>query len=346
MEDRPRPHDLPASPARMHPGALVISLDLELLWGVRDKRTVASYGTNIRGVREALPRMLACFDRHGVKATFATVGLLFFHDKETLVAGLPALKPTYVHEQLSPFNGHFGQVGTNEQTDPYHFGASLIQCIRAHPCHEVGCHTFSHYYCLEEGQTAAQFAADLDAATRAASTMGIQLRSLVFPRNQYNPEYLAICGQYGVEAYRGNEDTWLQQARNGDRESLLRRALRLVDAWVNLTGQHVHPWPDASPGLPVNVPASRFLRPWNRRTRAFEALRLRRITKAMDQAARSGKLYHLWWHPHNFGRNLEANMAFLEKVLLHYARLHREHGMESFTMAEVATRTRSTADGH
>lgn len=32
-------------------GAFVISLDFELMWGVRDKRTIADYGRNILGVR-------------------------------------------------------------------------------------------------------------------------------------------------------------------------------------------------------------------------------------------------------------------------------------------------------
>jgi len=39
-------------------GAFVISLDFELLWGVRDKRTIADYGANIRGVRDAVPALL------------------------------------------------------------------------------------------------------------------------------------------------------------------------------------------------------------------------------------------------------------------------------------------------
>jgi hypothetical protein len=32
-------------------GAFVISLDFELFWGVRDKRTISGYGPNILGVR-------------------------------------------------------------------------------------------------------------------------------------------------------------------------------------------------------------------------------------------------------------------------------------------------------
>src|SRR5262245_45875552 len=38
-------------------GAFVISLDFELLWGVRDRRTAADYGMNIRGVRDVVPAL-------------------------------------------------------------------------------------------------------------------------------------------------------------------------------------------------------------------------------------------------------------------------------------------------
>jgi hypothetical protein len=46
-------------------GAFVLSLDFELLWGVRDKRTVADYGSNILGVRRVVPALLDLFtQRH------------------------------------------------------------------------------------------------------------------------------------------------------------------------------------------------------------------------------------------------------------------------------------------
>ncbi|MBP9080104.1 MAG: polysaccharide deacetylase family protein [Flavobacteriales bacterium] len=335
----------PKPPKPRAPGGFIISLDLELLWGVRDKRTVDSYGNSIRGGRTAIPRMLECFDQYEVKATFATVGLLFHRDRESMMAGLPTIRPTYVHGHLSPYNGHFDQVGVNEEADPYHFGHALLSRLLAHPGHEVGCHTFSHYYCLEAGQTPAQFEADMAAAVHAASRMGITLRSLVFPRNQYNPAYLNICRQFGIEAYRGNERSWAQVAKSSEEETLVRRGVRLLDTWINLTGHNCHPWPNVSAGLPVNIPSSRFLRPWNKHTRWLEGLRLRRITKAMDHAACTGTLFHLWWHPHNFGRNLEENMAFLGKVLEHYGRLRGDQGMESLTMGEVASRSIAQAHG-
>lgn len=58
-------------------GDFVISLEFELLWGVRDHADRHSYGRNILGGREAIPRMVDHFARHGVVATWATVGFMF-----------------------------------------------------------------------------------------------------------------------------------------------------------------------------------------------------------------------------------------------------------------------------
>lgn len=323
----------------MAKGAFLLSLDFELFWGMRDKRTIAGYGPNILGVREALPRMLEAFDAHGVKATFATVGLLFFERKEELMRGLPAIRPTYTNKDLSPYNGHIDGIGADEVEDPYHYGASLIRSIQQHPLHEIAGHTFSHYYCLEPGQTEAQFAADLAAAQRAARTFGIELKSFVFPRNQYNARYLGICKEHGIIAYRGNERSWLYQGRNKEEESRFRRALRLLDTWFDLSGKNTHPMPQAGAALPVDLPSSRFLRPYGARFAALDGLKLGRITRAMDHAAKTGTIFHLWWHPHNFGRDLERNMAFLHRVLDHYDQLRIAHGFESVTMGELAQRT-------
>jgi hypothetical protein len=70
----------------------------------------------------------------------------------------------------------------------------------------------------------------------------------------------------------------------------------------------------------VDVPASRFLRP-ARKNGALERLRLWRITSAMETAARHRKLFHLWWHPHNFGVDLQKNLTFLRNILDCFAAL-------------------------
>jgi hypothetical protein len=87
--------------------------------------------------------------------------------------------------------------------------------------------------------------------------------------------------------------------------------------------------------LPVNVPQSLFLRPWSKKFRWFEPLKLMRIKKQMTTAARKGGLYHLWWHPHNFGKYTDKNLQTLEKILRHYQYLSSKYGMVSMNMEEA-----------
>ncbi|MBI3139775.1 MAG: polysaccharide deacetylase family protein [Sphingobacteriales bacterium] len=313
-------------------GKLVISLDFELFWGVRDKRTIESYGTNILGVRQVIPALLSAFDKYQVAGTFSTVGFLFARNKEELLAACPAVQPQYANPELSPYHS-FSQLGQDEQDDPWHFGYSLLEQVRVNGRHEIGTHTFCHYYCLEPGQTAQAFKEDLRAAKKMAAAKGINVRSLVFPRNQFNEEYLSVCREAGIDSYRGNPESWLYKGRNKNEESLFRRALRILDAYINISGYHCHDHSHVLRGPLVNVAASRFLRPYSRKLAALEPLRLRRIKKAMLHAARHKKLFHLWWHPHNFGVNLEQNMAFLEKILQYYRQLQRDYGFSSATMS-------------
>jgi hypothetical protein len=89
-------------------------------------------------------------------------------------------------------------------------------------------------------------------------------------------------------------------------------------------------------GEPVDVTASRFLRPWTHGLRWADRLRLRRITGELRSTAERGRTYHLWWHPHNFGLHPAQNLAALKVILDTFADLRRTHGMQSLSMREVA----------
>ena len=56
----------------------------------------------------------------------------------------------------------------------------------------------------------------------------------------------------------------------------------------------------------------------------------------MTRAAEKGELYHLWWHPHNFGINLEQNMANLDELLKHFTYLQDKYGFTNLTMKEAS----------
>lgn len=311
-------------------GQFVISLDFELLWGVRDHSDKQAYGQNVLGAREAVPRMLGIFEAHGIRATWATVGFLFCETKDELMASLPADRPAYTNPRLSNYI-YLDECGKDERSDPYYFGASLVDAIRKTPGQELGTHTMSHYYCLEDGQTLAAFEADLVAAKKLAGHRGVSLKSIVFPRNQFTPAHLTVCARQGITHYRGNPTGWAYRAAKGAEQTPAKRALRLIDAYSGILGSQTFvPGRDG----PVDIPASRFLRPCAGKLAAFHPLHLSAIKHGMTEAAKARRGYHLWWHPHNFGRNLDANMAGLRLIIDHFAALRDRYGMKSLAMGD------------
>ena len=278
---------------------------------------------------ERSPRYWSCLVNGG-----SIVGLLLCETKDELLSRLPLSRPSYSDPRLSAYT-YLNEVGANERYDPYYFGPSLAREIASCPGQGIGTHTFSHYYCLENGQTLDQFKADLDCAIIQLRDWGRTCRSIVFPRNQYTGDHLAVCHDLGLTHFRGSEPAWFMSPIPYGQETKARRALRLLDSYLNIGGQHVPPAQRHPSGL-SNVASSRFLRPYHPRLAALDGLRLRRVTQGMRNAAQTDGTFHLWWHPHNFGSNVEANIAFLTMVLAYYERLSGEFGMNSKTMSGLS----------
>lgn len=317
----------------MHKPFFTISLDFELFWGVYDVASIDSYGHNILGGRKAIPEILSLFKKYNVHATWGTVAMASFENKSELLSYLPEIKPVYANNNIDPY-GHLKSVGKNESEDPFHFGYSLVQRIIDVDGMEIGSHSFSHFYCLEENNKQA-FRADLDAASVAFGRLGIETKSLIFCRNQYDNYDLQTAKEVGFTSFRGNEDHFLYKPRRG-KHPLFVRGARLADTYTNITGANSSVPKQCLEGL-VNIPSSRFLRPYSN-NKYLEVLRLQRISSAMLEAAKSGKGFHLWWHPHNFGINLNENIAFLTDILDYYRVLNEKYGMESLNMSEISAR--------
>lgn len=317
-------------------GIFVISLDFELFWGMFDKTTLNEYGANILGEQNAIPAMLDLFKKYELHATWATVGMLMCKNKSNLenLFPTPAQRPLYPERKQSSYI-HIEQdgIGNDEHDDPYHYGSTLVKKIQDTPHQEIGSHTFSHYYCLDgEDNRSEVFKSDCDAMRNIGSEYGLQFTSIVFPRNQVTDNALNISKEYGFTAYRGTENHFLYHTRKDSEQSLFIRGMRLIDHYINISGYHTHKIKRAEI---TNVPASRFLRPYSPTFKIFEPLRLRRIKNAMTHAAKHNEMYHLWWHPHNFGIHTKENIAFLEAILCHYKHLRNKYNMESMTMQEV-----------
>jgi len=322
-------------------GALVVSLDFELHWGVRDHRKLDGPERHrLLAARSVVPDMLRTFREHGVRATWATVGLLFARSREEAQACRPERMPRYEQVALDPYTE---QLGKDESEDPFHFAPSIIRQISETPGQEIGSHSYSHYYSLEAGQGAEEFSADLASAKRIAENSGYGLKSYVFPRNQVKASYLPVLRQAGFCTYRGTEPA-ASKAPVPFREQRKpwARALRLMDAYWDLNGPQTVALPKGM-NLPAPVDASRYLRPYSPVLRGLETARLKRIEAAMKSAAANQRIFHLWWHPEDFAGHPKRNIDFLERVLRVFDDCRSGFGMSSLAMGDVGEAQREAS---
>ncbi|QED36530.1 polysaccharide deacetylase family protein [Antarcticibacterium arcticum] len=312
-------------------GGLVISLDFELLWGVFDQINWEVQEDYFLNTRKVIPQVLDIFKNFNIHATWATVGMLFNKNWNEWERNKPANLPEYSNSGLSAYQ--FGSGIHSKGTEDMCFAPQLISKIAITPGQEIATHTYSHYYCLEPGQQAVQFKEDLLKAIELAKKINISLQSLVFPRNQLKKEYLEICFELGILNVRSNPQSWYW--KDAKSNNIVTKISRTGDAYLDL-GKKSYPWEEVIkiPGLPTLQMASRFLRPVEENN-VLRALKLKRILKEMETAAGKKEIYHLWWHPHNFGNNPEESMKDLEIILEQFVLLRNKFGFQSLNMAEV-----------
>ena len=64
--------------------------------------------------------------------------------------------------------------------------------------------------------------------------------------------------------------------------------------------------------------------------------KINRIKNEIITAAQNGEVYHLWWHPHNFGIDSEGALKALNQIISVYKHCAETYGMESQNMRELA----------
>ena len=315
---------------RYQEGVFCISLDFELHWGTFETVQLNEKGRKrFENTRKSIPVVLSLFEAFEIQATWASVGMLFNQNVSEWNASIPSSVPSYTNKQVSSYEW-VNQHGFSGDQDPFHFAPHLVDLIASSPLMEVGTHTYSHFYCQESGQTVSDFKADLEMAIQKASLKNLPIRSLVFPRNQFNAAYLDVCKNLGITAVRSNPDIWFWDAYRP--ETLIKKIFRSADTLVPVDWDTSIPLSSLDVDtIPMQIPASRFLRPWHP-NRLINSLKLRRIKNEMTHAARTGSLYHLWWHPHNFGNHPAQCMSDLQELLEHFRSLEKQYGMKSLHM--------------
>jgi peptidoglycan/xylan/chitin deacetylase (PgdA/CDA1 family) len=315
----------------MEKGVFVISLDFELLWGVFDKINWKNQQTYFENTRKIIPEILKLFETHEIGCTWATVGMLFNENWEEWNANLPDLIPEYQDGKLSAYE--FGKSIQSIETEKLCFAPEIIKILGQVPKQEIATHTYSHYYCLEEGQNQNEFRSDLEMAKNMANKFGYSLHSLVFPRNQFNPDYLEICDELNIKNIRSNPANWYW--KDTQNHNLANKIFRTADAYFGFKDKSYRKNKIEKNKSIVEQKASRFLRPYSTNT-LQNKLRLSRILKEMEESAIEEKIYHLWWHPHNFGSHPREGLQDLKVILSKYSDLKHKYNYCSSSMRELS----------
>jgi hypothetical protein len=302
----------------MNKSGLIISLDLEMRWGILESYTeFDSYKANILGVEDAVVEILNLFDKYRIHATWATVGALLCDCLEEFQQYSPKKKPNFNNDKFSSYAYHDEIKYEEEQF----FNYKIINNILDANNQEFASHSFSHLFVQEGGVSKEDFDSDLKSFARVYSDKyDSKVNSFVFPRNQVN--YLDILKKNSYKVFRGNKREWFYHANT--KLSKLARFYNLHFGSVELGTTNAF----YDEGI-VNIPGTIFLRPYDNKIMSF--IRVRRIKKVLKYANNNNKLVHLWWHPHNFGINIERNINMLAKVLDYANKI----GIESFNMREM-----------
>jgi hypothetical protein len=218
---------------------------------------------------------------------------------------------------------------TGRDRDPLWYGDDLVEAILgARTRHELACHSFSHLVYGDAGCSAEAAAADLRACVEAARAYGVSLRSFIFPRNVEG--HHSLLREHGFVAFRGDDPTWYRSL-----PGRARRLAHLVDQATALPPPVSLPV-ERLPGL-WNLPGSLLLLHRNgvRRFIPFQARELR-IRRGLARAVHDRRLFHLWFHSHNLGRDRDGMFAVLRAGLREAARLRDRGLLDIRTMADFA----------
>lgn len=280
-------------------GTFILSLDTEIAWGT-DAEYRPRYAHCFANYRTILRHLLDLLDQYTIPATWAVVGQLMLAAEHEHAAA---------HQPADWFHG------------PY-----ALDWIRsAGTTHEIGTHTYSHIYTVDPATTRQVWEVDLERCAALHRELGLPLRSIVYPRNQI--KYLDTLAQHGIIAYRGIEGNLPRERRGA--AHLLHRALALPPPTYDPRTLRV------SERL-VNLPASQFLLAYDG-VRGYipTASRVRQARLGMEQAARRGEIYHLWFHPFNLGTSPRMFEA-LEQILREAAQRRERGQLLVMTMEQAA----------
>ncbi len=315
------------------PALFVVSIDLEMSWG-SVHHGAPHDDSPYRAEREVVALVLAAMERHGISATWATVGHLFLESCSP-VSGVK--HPEVVRPEYEWLEADWYALDpcSDITTAPTWYGADLVAAIKESEVpQEIGCHAFGHLIAGDPGCSEEAFAADLAACRVVADNADVDLRSFVFPRNSVG--HLDVLPRSGFTTYRG-----ATPPRFPNMPSWQRRVANAVDRVRPMESTAVFP---SVEGDLVNVPHTYLFDPHSTTARRFGTAGWSWLVKRrMYHAVRTGSLFHLWFHTHNLAPRLDRAETALDSLFSAARELIDAGRMENLTMGQVGDRLAGTS---
>lgn len=320
-------------------GTLVLSYDFELAWGSRTSSQDADYGASHEQTFETVPAMLKILADFEIPSTWATIGALMLRD-EWNPTKIPDQTPRY-----DWFEGDWYDIpSVHSKFRKRFFAPELVERILDCPTpQEISCHTLTHTYAADPATSRQVFDFEIRSCIEIAEQWGIELKTLVFPRNLVG--HLDVLRNHGLLAYRSLNTEWywfghrfptsLRRARGMAKVfPLMSNTCRLFDERLTLVPQVYQPSVDR--GL-VEIKHSAFLPGFHGVSRFVSGdQRVHRIIKGMKLAAQSGKVLSVYFHPHNFNYRRAECLSFFEAICRAAAEMRERGTLKVRTLREIA----------
>lgn len=272
-------------------GTFVLSLDTEIAWGTFTWGGTDYYRRHFDSYRPNVHRFIDMLDGYGIPATWAFVGHLMLEECDGDHPEAPG--PAYGSSN-TPW--YAMDPGTNRATDPWWYAPDILERVLSmRTAQEIGTHTFSHVFLDDPAVTPEMARAQIAASIEVASKWGLQIESLVFPRDGVG--HLDQFAPLGITNFRGPEETGYNSFSRP-----VRRVAGLAD---HITGgtPPVYRWTDlrTEHGM-LNIPGSTFGLAYDRYHRFVPTgARLAKFRRGLRAATEQDAIFHFAFHPFHLG---------------------------------------------
>ncbi|MCF2206138.1 polysaccharide deacetylase family protein [Halobacterium salinarum] len=305
-------------------GVFTISLDTELAWGMFDKSNIDKYKHAYRNTPEVINRLCELFDEYEIPATWAVVS--------HLLEDCDGDHSDRTSPDFEWVNDWFGELPCSGGMDKDLWYAPWL-IDRIQDCkteQEVGLHGSTHMQLGADGCSRQHAEEEIGAAVETLRGYGVKPKSFVFPRNDIG--HVDMLREHGIEVYRGTDARWYERASI---PGSVQPPLRFADEAIRGTPPVVEPV--ERDGV-VEIPGTQVFRPSNGGWQYTPGgSSVARAKKGLEHAARTGGVFHLWFHPFNLGHEPERDLERLERVLSVVREFVADGALECRSLKDMAS---------